>query len=69
MSEKDQLCNDFIELEVQRIKLLFEKNKYNTEQKKWFIEAKLMNKEKENNEAYIEIYERLLEEINNEKMT
>ena len=65
MLEKLQEDN-FIELEVERLKLLFRKNKYNKEQKKWFLEAKLMNKETKNDQRYLKVCKILLEDIKND---
>ena len=35
------LEEDLVNNEVKRIELLFEKNNYNNDQKKWFLESKL----------------------------
>lgn len=61
--EKDQLDNEFINLEVERIKLLFEKNKYDKEQKKWFIEAKMLDAKNNKDINYIKVCDILLKEL------
>ncbi len=61
--EKDQLDNEFINLEVERIKLLFEKNKYDLEQKKWFIEAKMFDAKNNKDVNYLKVCDILLKEL------
>ncbi len=51
----DKLLDDkeLINLEVERIKLLFIKNNYDEEQKKWFIEAKKKSAIENNDEKLL----------------
>ena len=62
----DKLLDDkeLINMEVERIKLLFIKNNYDDEQKKWFIEAKKKSA-KENNDEKLLYVCKILEECDN----
>ncbi len=64
MLDNHQVNKEIIELELERIKLLFLKNNYDTEQKKWFIEAKRETALKNNDANLLEVC-KLLEESNN----
>lgn len=63
MSEKEILDNRALELEKERILLLFEKEKYNNQQKKWFLESKMMGIEKSNDQELMNVYKELYEMI------
>ena len=65
--EKNLQDDVMINLEVERIKLLFEKNNYNLKQKKWFIEAKEKNATKEKSEIILNACRILNEELNTYK--
>ena len=58
------LDQDLIENEIERIELLFEKNKYDDKQKKWFIEAKLKDAKELHDVVLLKVCEVLLERIN-----
>ena len=66
MSEKEILDKKALELEKERILLLFEKEKYNNQQKKWFLESKMIGVEKSNNQELMNTYKELLEMVENE---
>ena len=65
--EKDQFDDEFINLEVERIKILFQKNNYNINQQKWFLESKIMTARENNDLNYLKVCEILLNEIDSEK--
>ena len=67
MSEKEILDKKALELEKERILLLFEKEKYNTQQKKWFLESKMIGVEKSNNQELMNTYKELLEMVEKEE--
>ena len=69
MSVDHQLDEKIINNEIERIKILFEKNEYGLEEKKWFIEAKLINAQKNNDMYLIEVCNRLLKELRLDKIT
>ena len=58
MSDQDLVNN-----EIERIKLIFQGNNYDEEQKLWFIESKLNGAKNNNDTLLIEVCEKLLEEI------
>ena len=60
------LDKDLVNNEIERIKLLFLKEKYDQEQKKWFIESKINRAKATNDDLLLEVCERLLEELKNE---
>ena len=57
------LLDESIKLEVERIKLLFKKNKYDKEQMEWFVSAKKNNALKDNDTNSLIVCELLLNEI------
>ena len=57
------LLDEYIKLEVERIKLLFKKNKYDKEQMEWFVSAKKNNALKDNDTNSLIVCELLLNEI------
>ena len=65
--EKDRFDDEFINLEVERIKILFQKNNYNINQQKWFLESKIMTARENNDLNYLKVCEILLNEIDGEK--
>lgn len=65
MLEQDLQNNFIISNEIERIKILFEKNNYTDEQKKWFIEAKIISAKNNNDDELLKIYNKLLGELNN----
>jgi hypothetical protein len=67
MSEKEILDKKALELEKERILLLFEKEKYNNQQKKWFLESKMIGIEKSNDQELMNVYKELLEMIEKEE--
>ena len=67
MSEKEILDKKALELEKERILLLFEKEKYNIQQKKWFLESKMIGVEKSNNQELMNTYKELLEMVEKEE--
>ena len=50
-------------LETERLKILFKKNNYDKQQKKWFLESKIMNAKECGNKNLLILYERLLNEV------
>jgi len=66
MSENELLNKQALELEKERILLLFEKEKYNKQQKKWFLESKMIDAKKSNDQEFMKVYEELLEIIEKE---
>ena len=57
------LDQDLIDNEIERIKIIFQKNNYDDEQKQWFIESKLNGAKANNDTLLIEVCNKLLEEI------
>ena len=69
MSVNHQVDKHIIENEIERIRILFEKEKYNLEEKKWFIDAKMINALKSNDIYLIEVCKSLLKELRLDKIT
>ena len=69
MSVNHHLDEKGLELEVERIKLLFEKSNYNLEEKKWFLDAKMISAQKDNDIFAIEACKRLIKELRLDKIT
>jgi len=63
MSEEEYLYNKALKLEKDHILLLFEKEKYNNQQKKWFLESKIIDAKKNNNQELINLYNEILKMI------
>lgn len=59
----DEFDNEYILLEVERIKILFEENEYTTEDKKNFIELKSEIAKKNNDRTNLRICNILTKEI------
>ncbi len=55
------LDQDLIDNEVERLEILFEKNNYNDNQKKWFIQAKLKDAKELNDKLLLRVCEILLD--------
>ena len=49
--------------EIERINILFEKNNYDEEQKKWFIEAKIISAKKNNDILLLQACSKILESL------
>lgn len=69
MSENHRLDDKALELEIERIKILFEKSNYNLEEKKWFLDAKMISAQKDNDIFAIEACKRLIKELKLDKIT
>ncbi len=69
MSEDRQLDNKLIEMEIERTKILFEKSNYNLEEKKWFLEAKMINAQKNGDKFSLEVVNRLIHELRLDNVT
>lgn len=69
MSESHRLDDKALELEIERIKILFEKSNYNLEEKKWFLDAKMISAQKDNDIFAIEACKRLIKELKLDKIT
>jgi mutator protein MutT len=69
MSENHRLDDKALELEIERIKILFEKSNYNLEEKKWFLEAKMISAQKDNDVFAVEACKRLIKELKLDKIT
>jgi hypothetical protein len=52
--------------EIERIKILFEKNNYNNSQKRWFIEYKYNEAKAANDDLMIIVCDKLLESLEKE---
>lgn len=63
MLDQDLQDDFIISNEIERINILFEKNKYDDEQKKWFIEAKIVAAKKSNNILLLQAYSKILESL------
>ena len=63
MLNQESLDNKAIELEKKRILLLFKKENYNLQQKKWFIESKINDCEKNNDHLLLNMYKEFEKEI------
>ena len=63
MLDQDLQDDFIISNEIERINILFEKNKYDDEQKKWFIEAKIVAAKKSNNILLLQDYSKILESL------
>lgn len=50
-------------LEIERINILFKKNNYDKQQKKWFLESKIMNAKEHGDKKLLILYEELLNEV------
>ena len=66
MSEKE-LDNEFVDMEVERILLLFEENNYTLKQKNLFIESKLMDIKNNNDLKMLAVYHKINDIINNKE--
>ena len=69
MSENRHLDEKVVQLEIERIKLLFEKNNYNLEEKKWFLDAKMISAQKDKDIFSMETCQRLVKELKLDKIT
>ena len=63
MLDQDLQDDFIISNEIERINILFEKNKYDDKQKKWFIEAKIVAAKKSNNILLLQAYSKILESL------
>lgn len=57
------MSEEELELEKMRILLIFEKEKYTNEQKKWFLESKTIDAKKNNDVLLIKLYDELYKMI------
>ena len=63
MLDQDLQDDFIISNEIERINILCEKNKYDDEQKNWFIEAKIVAAKKSNNILLLQAYSKILESL------
>lgn len=63
MFDDEQLNKEFIENEVERIRILFLKNNYNAEEKRWFLESKINSAKAINDVLLLEVCDILLDEL------
>ena len=63
MFDDVQLNKEFIENEVERIRIVFLKNSYNDEEKRWFIESKVNAAKASNDVLLLEVCNILLDEL------
>lgn len=63
MFDNEELNKEYIENEVERIRILFLKNNYDLEEKKWFIESKANRAKVSNDVLLLEVCNILLDEL------
>ena len=63
MLEKHQVDEIIINNEIERLKLLFERNNYNKQEKIWFIDSKRITAVENKDLLLLEVCNRLLSEL------
>ena len=58
-----QLDEELIDIEMDRIKLVFEKEKYDDDQKKWYLESVIEQAKKSNDIVTLEVCHLLLNQL------
>lgn len=64
MLDQNQLDETLIKNEIERLEIIFIKEKYNDKQKLWFINSKLEKAKISNDRLLIEVCSRLLDKLN-----
>ena len=64
MLDQNQLDEALIKNEIERLEIIFIKEKYNDKQKLWFINSKLEKAKISNDRLLIEVCSRLLDKLN-----
>lgn len=64
MLDQNQLDENIINNEIERLEIIFMKEKYNDKQKLWFINSKLEKAKSSNDRLLIEVCSRLLDKLN-----
>ncbi len=64
MLDQNQLDEGLINNEIERLEIIFIKEKYNDKQKLWFINSKLEKAKISNDRLLIEVCSRLLNKLN-----
>jgi hypothetical protein len=62
-----QLEKDLVDNEVERLEILFEKNEYNDDQKRWFIESKFKDAKDTDDKILLKVCEILLDKLEQKK--
>ena len=63
MLENKEIDDEVYNFEKERILLLFKKENYNNQQKKWFLESKMIEANKVNDQRLINLYKEIEEMI------
>ena len=63
MLENKEIDDEVYNFEKERILLLFKKENYNNQQKKWFLEYKMIEANKVNDQRLINLYKEIEEMI------
>ncbi len=63
MLENKEIDDEVYNFEKERILLLFKKENYNNQQKKWFLESKMIEANKVNDQRLINLYKEIEELI------
>ena len=63
MLENKEIDDEVYNFEKERILLLFKKENYNNQQKKWFLESKMIEANKVNDKRLINLYKEIEEMI------